>query len=389
MEYRTVERTLLELDEIPLLGGEPPPFPGKELAETLKSLFELETLEIEVSPPQWSEERPQGLQLNFACLPLETTFAFALPEEGLKTLMKHCLKADDFAIALYDSPLQQGFLRFLAIEVIRALQGHGFPPGLAIHLNGDKALPPGPWLHVDLNFTLEGNIASGRLVLPGPFLQGWRAHYAGKRAISPELAATLPLSLNAEAGRALLSHQEWASVSVGDFIALDTCTFNPHECSGSLALTLEGRPLFTGLFTDEGITIQTKTEATMDEDYDEDFSLEEEEEETIEEELPIAEEEVAEEAPLEEESDREAEPEAAPEPEPLVPAGEIPVTINVEVGRIKMSAEKVLALQPGNTLDLNVPADARVDLVVGGKRVGRGELLQIGDVMGVRVLELG
>ena len=113
----------------------------------------------------------------------------------------------------------------------------------------------------------------------------------------------------------------------------------------------------------------------MDEDEFEEFHFEEEEE--IEEELP----------PPQPEPEEEAEPEE--ELPPPANISEVPLTVSVEVGRVRLSAEKLLSLQPGNLIDLPTSPDSRVELVVNGKVVGRGELLRIGDLLGVRVLELG
>jgi flagellar motor switch protein FliN len=116
---------------------------------------------------------------------------------------------------------------------------------------------------------------------------------------------------------------------------------------------------------------------------------EEQEEPFIEEEQPSPEEEpVVEEEPVLEE---EAPPpqEEKEEGEPLVPRTSIPITITVELGKVKMNADKVLGLEPGNLLELNRAPGERVDLISGGKKIGTGELLRVGDVLGVRILELG
>jgi flagellar motor switch protein FliN/FliY len=67
---------------------------------------------------------------------------------------------------------------------------------------------------------------------------------------------------------------------------------------------------------------------------------------------------------------------------------EIPLNIVVEVGRLQMSIKKLLELQPGNMLDLNIHPEAGVDLVLNGKRIAKGELLRIGDTLGVRIIDL-
>ena len=60
----------------------------------------------------------------------------------------------------------------------------------------------------------------------------------------------------------------------------------------------------------------------------------------------------------------------------------------IEVGRIQMSVKKLLELQPGNMLDLDIHPESSVDMVVNGKRIARGQLLRIGDVLGIRIIEL-
>lgn len=67
---------------------------------------------------------------------------------------------------------------------------------------------------------------------------------------------------------------------------------------------------------------------------------------------------------------------------------EVPLNIVIEVGRLQMSIKKLLELQPGNMLDLNIHPEAGVDLVLNGKRIAKGELLRIGDALGVRIIDL-
>ena len=129
-----------------------------------------------------------------------------------------------------------------------------------------------------------------------------------------------------------------------------------------------------------------------DTEFDEDF-----EEETFEEgieEPPQAKEGQPAAAAAEEE---EAEPESKAPPAMPVPgaqkaglkAEELSINLIIEVGRLQMSIQKLMELQPGNTLDLDIHPEDGVDLVVNGRRVGKGELIKVGDTLGVRVLDLG
>ena len=376
---RRVERALLDLDEVPLLGGETPQFPYQQVADALAEKFGLSRLSIQASAPQWRAdgETLQGLgeptfPLRLVCSPIDAPFGVAIAEADLKQMVKAVLAGGDGAAALSDEPLCHSFYRFIAAEVLLAAGQYGFPPGLTLHLLEEEVALEGAAVTIDLSITAEGLSATARLILPDTFTRVWRSHFTATRParLSPEVQRELEVSLHAESGKTILSQEEWRALGAGDFVTLD------HHTPGEVLLTLASEPLFRGRLLDEGIEIQP-VEATMDDELD---VPEEEEEAEIEEGAAAAE--------------PEAEPEAGPEPEPepqepLVGPSQIPVTLTVEMGRVKMTAEQLLGLQAGNMVELPPRGTSQVDLCVGGKRVGRGELLQVGDVLGVRVLELG
>jgi len=72
-----------------------------------------------------------------------------------------------------------------------------------------------------------------------------------------------------------------------------------------------------------------------------------------------------------------------------VDVGSLPVAVVVQLAELMMSVEKLAELQPGNLLDLDVRPENGAALVVNGKVIGRGELLRIGDSVGVRITEIG
>ena len=63
--------------------------------------------------------------------------------------------------------------------------------------------------------------------------------------------------------------------------------------------------------------------------------------------------------------------------------------IKIEIGRLKMTLDKLLNIEPGNILKLNTNLENGVNLIVNDKMIGRGELVSIGDLIGVRILNLG
>lgn len=75
--------------------------------------------------------------------------------------------------------------------------------------------------------------------------------------------------------------------------------------------------------------------------------------------------------------------------EKVLPSGKIPIQITVEVGRLQMPLEKVTQLKPGNVLELGLSPQPDVYLTVGGKRIAKGELVNLGEALGVKILKLG
>lgn len=70
-------------------------------------------------------------------------------------------------------------------------------------------------------------------------------------------------------------------------------------------------------------------------------------------------------------------------------AKDLPIKMKVEVGKVSMNAKQLLSLKSGNMIELGENPSGRVALVVNGSTVGHGELIKVGDVIGVRILEMG
>jgi flagellar motor switch protein FliN/FliY len=75
--------------------------------------------------------------------------------------------------------------------------------------------------------------------------------------------------------------------------------------------------------------------------------------------------------------------------EELIASRDIPMQLVVEVDRIRMTLNQLLELRPGNVLDLQVKPEQGVYVTVGGKRIARGELIKLGDVLGLKILKIG
>jgi type III secretion protein Q len=66
----------------------------------------------------------------------------------------------------------------------------------------------------------------------------------------------------------------------------------------------------------------------------------------------------------------------------------IPVEVEVELSRLDVTLGELARLEPGAVLPLGIDRTGRVALVVGGRTLARGELVDVEGAVGVRILEL-
>lgn len=64
------------------------------------------------------------------------------------------------------------------------------------------------------------------------------------------------------------------------------------------------------------------------------------------------------------------------------------VVIAVELGRTKLTAREILALEQNSIIKLQRSTGEGVDMLAGGHRVARGEIIMIEDRTGVRINEV-
>ena len=78
-----------------------------------------------------------------------------------------------------------------------------------------------------------------------------------------------------------------------------------------------------------------------------------------------------------------------PEEGEVVALKELSLYVTVEIAKLKITLDELMHLNPGNTLELPVHPDQGVSLTVNGQKVGRAELVHLGEQLGLRILEIG
>lgn len=436
---REIKPELLQLDSIPLTGAAPP-FPWEELGNRLSQSLEKEGIKIVPGEIAWrsKEHLYEGLgdspfPLTLAIPSLQGSICWVMPEQEMASLESFILTKSSDPINFQDRSLSQAFYRFFALEVLYQFSQLSFDKTLTPILTAQHELPNEDSLCWDISIVTQGHSLWGRLIIAPDLRRSWVEHFAKKHAsssLSQALAKKVSVPLHLEAGKIKLSYKQWSHVQLGDWIAFDQCYLNPSDLKqGNVMLTIQGRNAYWGelqeghvkivdfsQYQEVHIPMPTNHEEN-DEDLDEltgsedlelddestfatdaDFLDEEDFEETetsvpppVRNPKPEADATIVEEvqeAEVAQELDV-AIPKVETETSEPIKPGEIPVSLIVEIGRVQMTMDKLLNLEPGNLLELNVHPENGLDLVINGKLVGKGELVRLGEALGIRIIELG
>ncbi len=68
--------------------------------------------------------------------------------------------------------------------------------------------------------------------------------------------------------------------------------------------------------------------------------------------------------------------------------GDIPVEVVVELGRLRMVLRDLAALSENDVLELDQQVDRPLELVVNGRKLAQGELIQVGGHLALRITEV-
>lgn len=416
---KEVPTAVLQLDDIPLLGF-PPPFPWAEFSKKLGETWQVTNLEIKPLETKWRDANDlfSGLgqdliPVHFQIPSLEGDLCFIFAKRDIQLIMSELLTKQKEPLDIIDPAFQEGFIHFLAYEVIYIFNQCNFDKTLNPHVaekkeNSDEELKAmllqrQNTLCQDISFSIDGFTFIFRLLISQSFRKSWKEKYAARSLEIPlqsDLAKKIHIPVCIEAGRTSLKLSLWKQISVGDFLLLDFCSIASEN--GTVMLTVNGNHFFKAklkegnleilehpTFYEENIKAPIAKVEHMVEEKDQSEELSEFEEDLDFEESEI---ENKEEKQTEKPVEKEIEP---PQPQAekesstqKFVAEEIVLDVIVEVGRLQMSIQKLTELQPGNVLEIDVRPENGVDLVVNGKRIGKGELLKLGDCLGVRILDV-
>ena len=72
----------------------------------------------------------------------------------------------------------------------------------------------------------------------------------------------------------------------------------------------------------------------------------------------------------------------------LASVHDIPMTVSIEIGRLKMPVKDFLKLTPGYVIEVKKPAGEPFEIAINGFLVARGEVIMVEQSSGVRIVEV-
>lgn len=372
-----LEGAMRKLQKIPLWGATPL-FPWEKVSARLKESLLVESLQIQTKNSRFLEQNEllSGLGqdptlLTLELTPLEGSAFWAMPKSEIEKLTSILLTQEGINKGFSHEEFNAGYALFLFLKVLHILnEENAFGP-LTAQIAPTTEFPAEGAICLDLSIEINRQILWARLIC-SEMLNETFMHYFASEPHSPfsnQAAQDLLLPLSLEIGKTELSTTQWKKIKKGDLVLLDSCNFDPAQGKGSGILAIAGLPFFNVRLKDAEVKIL-------------EYAYHQEE-------MPMP----HSHTPSPEESEGKEESDFTPDREgsaveELLSKREIPLTLSVEVTKITLPLEKIIQLRPGNLLDLKTNPQLLVSLTVNGQPLARGELVKIGESLGVRILAL-
>jgi len=177
-------------------------------------------------------------------------------------------------------------------------------------------------------------------------------------------------------GSTHLKKQELEKVKAGDLVLLEHCSYQPKLKKGYFKIYYQNIPLFQAKIKEDYIKILDFIDSGESQGM-----------ENFDSSKPSNDDYFFEDDHIDDENDNYSDDQHHRNVETLINPDQIELPIFCEIGRFNMSLEKLLQLQPGSTIPLSKRPEEGVYLTLNQKKIARGELVQVGDLIGVKILE--
>lgn len=340
-----------------------PFFPKKKLESLLKDKFRLEECEVSISArgsvvaSQIAHEFGNRILIQpLSVQPLEKGEVFFLSaEEDLQRVMEVVFGDASLASYFYEKDKLLGFHYYFMSEMCGLFQECGWPPAVTMKVTDDAQFSTRflteNYHTVLVTCLLDSMSVNFAFLVPENTYESGKKFFAGQTTEIDvnQMDLMQTISMVVEVGDCKLSEEEWKQVAPGAFILLDSCLYDPDSKESGAYLSIHGTRFFGGRFL-EGSSGEFKITSfpTLQQDAEEDAEHHEE-----------------------------------------TPTEHAQYKLIAEVARYTMTLDEFLKLSPGSVLQFQGQSPSMgVNLVVNGEVKGRGEIISIGDVLGIRVISM-
>ena len=377
---KKIEQSLVDSDKKPLLPKFS--FDWSFLQQNLMQLFTQKNLSLHVKDTQWKKKEEVDLGFGedlsiqaITITPIEEKIFWIMNQKDISLLITQMITEPPIEEVLSE-PLCEGYYRYLCLLTLEQIQKMSDFASFRLQLMDDNVLPNDNYLCVDIEIQIDTIIVWARLALPSLFLQKFKQKFQDREPLyQKNWERALELTLTIEGGKTYFDPSTFTKIQPGDFVLFDRLHYDPKHQKGLVTLMLNTIPLFHAKIKSEKIKILDYASY-----YEEKSMDNQKEKENFPEEEPIKE--IA-----ETEEEVFTEKEIAKE-EKLESIKNTPLCITAEIGKISITLEKLLQLQPGNFLEMSIAAQDLVDLSINGKVVGKAEIMHLGEALGLRIIEI-
>lgn len=196
--------------------------------------------------------------------------------------------------------------------------------------------------------------------------------------------SSIDIPLHAIIAEEVLSYNQFKNLKLRDIIILNDQSFINN---GSCKVIIADYLIYSGILKNKTLTLDALMEKRPEKDPNEDemdFEIEDLHDSDENEDEDEYEDNHEEESHTEHEEDADLEEETSSSPLPR-DLEDVQINLSFEVGQKRIPLKDLQALKSGYTFELENSADRPVNIRANGRIIGTGELLKIGDRVGIRV----
>ncbi len=365
--FKQIADHLRDYDAIPLQGNAPS-FDWARFSALVASHFGVQNFSIRADAQKWREssDLEKGLGKDIAVfplkvLPLEGSIFWMMSQQEINKFATWMLQGQNKSRPIASSILTEGFFRFLLLQLLDCASEVQPFHKLSFQLSEESPIPQTDAFCIDIEIEFEGKSCWGRLAIEPELQKSWVAHFEhwDDRSIPESLAQNLEIDLGVQIGSCDLTQQEWKKCRLGDVLILERSSYDPRKHDALAVLALGSLPLFEAKIKHNKLELlgpcavrEKQRGNPMPQPHESD---------------PVD--------PLLESS------------EATTAIKDLPLLVTVELARFRMNLGKLLKMTPGNLIELPIHPEQTVHLTVDGRLIAKGELVHLGETVGVRIIE--